>query len=385
MKRVYLDHSATTPIDPDVLQSMHECLQSTFGNASSIHWYGREAKAVLERSREAIAHAIDASPEEIVLTSGGTESDNYAVLGVARAGRKRGKNHIVVSAIEHHAVLDPALALRDEGYAVDLLEVNENGIVDVERAKTLLRPETSLLSVMHSNNETGAMQPIKELALLAHEAGAVIHTDAVQSLGKVPLDVHDLGIDLLTISAHKSYGPKGIGALYIRRGTPIDRLIHGGGQESKRRAGTENTALAIGFSRALEKCLPVMAEESQRLQALRDYLHTKIAESFEGTICNTPIQQSLPHILSVSFDSSQGVVDGEALIMGMDLRGFAVTSGSACTSGTLSPSHVLRAMGRDLHTARATVRFSLGRSTTMEDIDASVDALIDVVTHLRSS
>lgn len=384
MKRIYLDHSATTPIDPDVLQAMQECYQSFFGNAASIHWYGREAKNILERSREVIAGAIHAATEEIVLTSGGTESDNHAVQGVMRAARKTGKNHLIVSAIEHHAVLDTAIALRADGCSVDFLEVNSDGVVEVERAKALLRPETGLLSVMHSNNETGALQPIKELASLAKAAGVVIHTDAVQSLGKIPLDVRDLGVDLMTLSAHKTYGPKGIGALYIRRGTPIDRLIHGGGQESNRRAGTENPALAVGFSRALEKCIPVMESESLRLAEIRNHLRSRIAQSCEGVVFNSPVRGSLPHILSVSFDSSRGVLDGEALIMCMDLRGFAVASGSACTSGTLKPSHVLMAMGRDVQTARATVRFSLGRSTTLDDVNAAVEALTEVVAHLRS-
>jgi len=384
MKRIYLDHSATTPIDPDVLQAMQECFQLHFGNASSIHSFGREANQRLERSREVIADTVHAATDEIVFTSGGTESDNFAVQGVARAARRKGKNRIVVSAIEHHAVLDTALALREEGFEVDIVGVDKDGFVDPDRVRPFLRAETSLLSVMHSNNEIGSVQPIRELAAIARDAGVVIHADAVQSLGRLPLDVQELGVDLLTISAHKTYGPKAIGALYIRKGTLIDRLIHGGGQESKRRAGTGNTCLAVGFSRALEVCIPAMADETQRLRELRSTLRSRIERENEGAMFNTPEDSSLPHVLSVSFDSSKGVLDGEALIMGMDLRGIAVTSGSACTSGTLEPSHVLLATGRNIQTARATVRFSLGRSTTTEDVNTAAEALAEVVSHLRS-
>ncbi len=384
MKHVYLDHSATTPIDPEVLDAMTPHFRETYGNASSVHGWGRKARSVLEASREAIAACIAAKPDEVFFTSGGTESDNHAVKGVAAAGREIGRNHVVVSAIEHHAVLHPARALVKSGMSLDEIPVSGNGVVDVDALEKLVSPATALVSVMHANNETGTVQPIRDIADRAHRHGALVHTDAVQSAGKIPVKVNDLGVDMLSLSAHKIYGPKGIGALYIRKGSKIASFLEGGGQEQNRRAGTENVPLAVGFAKAFEIAAERMASDAKRLRALRGRLQSSL-ENMEGILFNGVGENTLPNILSISFDSSVLPVDGEALIMGMDLRGIAVTSGSACTSGTLEPSHVLMAMGRDEATARATIRFSLGRATTDTDLDTAVDALKDVLKTIKGS
>ncbi len=384
MRRVYLDHSATTPLDPLVLEAMAPYLSGVFGNASSIHSFGREARAALEESREHIATLLNARVDEVFFTSGGTEADNNALKGVARVNAGRGKKHIVVSAIEHHAVLHPAESLKAEGFKVDLVPVNEYGFVDPEAVEKAITPETCLISIMHANNEVGTIQPIRQIARVARDRGIVVHSDAVQSVGKITVDFKEIGVDLLSISAHKFYGPKGIGAIVIRRGTEIMPLIEGGAQESNRRAGTENVALAVGFARALALALDSLESEASRLEDLRTYLHKQLADRFEGVIFNEHPDFHLPHILSVSFDSSRRDVDGEALIMGMDLRGVAVTSGSACTSGSLQPSHVLLAMGRDVKTAKATIRFSMGRSTTKDDLDYAIDALGGVLNAMEN-
>jgi cysteine desulfurase len=383
MDYVYLDHSATTPLAPQVLEAMMPHLVETYGNASSVHGLGRKARAVLEQSRETIAACISARPDEVFFTSGGTESDNHAIKGVAASMRTSGRDHVIVSAMEHHAVLHPALALKKMGMRVDVLPVTTDGVVDVVALDRLLSSSTGLVSVMHANNETGTIQPIREIADRAHKHGGVVHTDAVQSAGKIPVNVADLGVDLLSISAHKMYGPKGIGVLYIRKGTVIAPFLEGGGQEQNRRAGTENVPLAVGFAKAFEIAAGMLGSENARLAALRQLLVERL-KSFKGILFNGNQQNVLLPVLSVSFDSSQVNVDGEALIMGMDLRGIAVTSGSACASGTLEPSHVLMAMGRDEKTARATIRFSMGRSTTEGDLEKAVAALRDVLTTMKA-
>jgi cysteine desulfurase len=385
MRRVYLDYSATTPIDPRVIEAMQPVLASSFGNASSIHSFGREAKARLEESRETIALALGAKYDELYFTSGGTESDNHAIAGVARAALRQGRNHLVISAVEHHAVLHAAEALRSEGFTVDVVPVDKDGMVDPSDVQRALRPETCLVSVIHVNNEVGVIEPIGEIGRIARERGVLFHTDAVQSVGKLPVDVNQLSVDLLSLTAHKIYGPKGIGALYIRRGTRIDPLLHGGGQESNRRAGTENVAAAVGFASAVSLCMESMDDEAARLESLHTFLSQRLAREFPGILINGHPKNRIPNILSVSFDASQDELDGDALIMGMDLRGVAVTSGSACASGSLEPSHVLRAMGRSDKTALATVRFSLGRLSTVEDVDYAVDALRDVVAGQREA
>ncbi len=375
MRRIYLDHAATTPLDSRVIDAMLPYFSGTFGNASSVHWYGRQAKAALEQARESLARAINAQPGEIHFTSGGTESDNFAVRGVASASRRKGRNHIITTQAEHHAVIEPCEALAAEGWEVTFLPVDSYGRVDPEPVAQALRDTTALVSVMHCNNEVGTISPLKDIVRAAHDRGALLHTDAVQSVGKIPVDVEELGVDLLTFSAHKTYGPKGIGALYIRRGTEIDPLLHGGGQERGRRPGTENVPLAVGFARAVELALADMEAESARLRQLRDQLESRLASTFPALVVNGHPSERLPHILNISFDSSRITLEGEMLLLNLDLRGISAASGSACSSGSTQPSHVLLAMGRDQQTAKATLRFSFGRSNTVEDLDTVVQNL----------
>jgi len=383
MKRVYLDHSATTPLDPRVRDAMIPYFTDPYGNPSSVHAFGREARAVLEESRDRLARFIGARSDEVFFTSGGTEADNHALQGVARAARRKGRNHIVISAVEHHAVLHSAERLREDGFEVTRILVDQYGTVDPVDVRRAIKPETCLISIMHANNEVGTINSLAEISAAAREGGVPFHSDAVQTTGKIKVDVNRLGVDLLAISAHKFYGPKGIGAIYIRRGTAVEPLLHGGSQESNRRAGTENVPLAVGFAKAAELCDELMDEEAARLRRLRGILRQRIHGEFKGIIVNGHPTEVLPNILSVSFDSSVAPLDGEALIMGMDLQGVAVTSGSACTSGSLEPSHVLHAMGRDEKTAKATIRFSLGRGTTEDEINYAVDALHSVVSRME--
>ncbi len=377
MRRIYLDHTATTPMDPRVLEAMLPYFSDTFGNASSVHAFGREARQALERAREVIARAIGAEPGEMLFTSGGTESDNAAIRGVALA--HRAKRRILTTRAEHHAVLESCEALRQEGWDVLTLPVDATGAVDPGAIRGAVNPETALISVMHANNEVGTVSRIDEIAAIARAAGVPLHTDAVQSLGKIPVNVHDLGVDLLSLSAHKIYGPKGIGALYIRKGTALERILHGGGQERGRRPGTENVALAVGFGRAVELAEQEREKESDRLRGLRDALEARLRELFPDMIVNGDPSRRLPHVLSISFDSSKRTLQGEMLLVNMDLAGIAASSGSACTSGSIQPSHVLLAMGRDVATARATLRFSFGRSNTLEDVSDVAEALRTVV------
>ncbi len=379
---------------------MRPYFSGTFGNASSVHSFGRDAKMALEKSREAIAKAIGAQSGEIFFTSGGTESDNFAIRGVAHAARKHGKNHIVTSAAEHHAVLEPCLhavvpqsgtqaceKLKEDGFDVTILPVDSSGLVAPEQVRDAITDKTCLVSIMHANNEVGTIYPIKEIATVAHPPtadGVVVHTDAVQTLGKIPIDVNELGVDLMTISAHKLYGPKGIGALYIRRGVEIDSLLFGGGQERGRRPGTENVPLAVGFAKAVELAIAEMDVESKRLASLRDKLELKIRESFPQAIINGHPTERLPNIVNISFDNSKIQLEGEMLLMNLDLRGIAVTSGSACTSGSMQPSHVLLAMGRDEKTAKASLRFAFGKSNTEADVDSVVESLHQIVTQMSN-
>lgn len=368
MRRIYVDHTATTPLDERVLEAMRPYFVEAFGNASSVHSFGREARVALERAREVIAASIGAQAGEVFFTSGGTESDNFAIRGVALAGRKKGKNHLITSAVEHHAVLEPCRRLSEEGFDVSILPVDTFGSIAPEAVEHALTDRTCLVSVIYANNEVGTISPIKEIAARVHERGIPVHTDAVQALGKIPLDVRAMDVDLMTISAHKLYGPKGIGALYVKRGTEIEPLLQGGGQERGKRPGTENVPLAVGFAKAVELAVQEMEHEAQRLVKLRDGLASLIRQTFRAAIVNGHPTNRLPHILNVSFDSTQMSVDGEALVMNMDLEGVAVTSGSACTSGSMQPSHVLLAMGRDRKTAKATLRFAFGKCNVDDDV-----------------
>lgn len=384
MKRVYLDHTATTPLAPEVLEAMKPYFGEAFGNASSIHSFGRQAKLALEESRETIAKSIGAGFDELFFTSGGTEADNHALRGVVEAAKKRGKTHIIVSAVEHHAVLHPAERLREEGVEVTTVPVDEHGMVNPHEIRNAITPHTCLISVMHANNEVGTVEPIAVIGAIGRERGVVVHSDAVQTLGKIPISVNALNVDVLSFSAHKLCGPKGVGAIYIRKGTKIDSFLNGGAQESNRRAGTENVPSAVGFAKAVE-LFANYPDEAGRLKLLGEHLRRRISAELDAVVFNGHPTEALPNIVSISFDSKKRKVDGEAMIIGMDLRGVAVTSGSACTSGSLQPSHVLLAMGRDEATARATIRFSMGRGTTQADIDYAVEALKDVLAKMQKN
>ncbi len=380
LQRIYLDHSATTPADPAVIEAMLPYFAQTYGNASSIHAFGRESKIALEESREKVAGLVGARPGEIFFTSGGTEADNHALFGVAFAAKRAlGKNHLIVSAIEHHAVLHTAEYLRANGFELTIVPVDHVGMVSPDDVRSSIRPTTSIVSIMHANNEIGTIQPVEEIARVAHEHEIVFHSDTVQSVGKIPVNVEQLSVDVLAISAHKFYGPKGIGAIYIRRGVEIDSFIQGGAQERNRRAGTENVSLAVGFAKAAEISQQDLPEQTGRLKRLKEQLKGALSEKFNCIIFNGHPTDALPTIVNVSFDSSKIDIDGEALLLNMDLHGIAVTSGSACSSGSMEPSHVLHAIGRDLKTARASIRFSMGKNTTQSEIEKAVDVLETIV------
>ena len=379
MNRIYLDYSATTPPDPQVIDATVAALGSSFGNASSVHSFGREARSILEQSRDRIAQWISARSDEVFFTSGGTEADNHAIKGIALAGARAGKNEIITSVVEHHAVLHSVESLRKSGFDVKLLPVDGSGRVNPDDVRKAISPKTALVSLMLANNEVGSINRIEEIAAIARVAGVPMHSDTVQAMGKIRVDVNKLGLDALSIAAHKFYGPKGIGAIYIRKGTRIEPFMEGGSQESNRRAGTENVPLAAGFAKAAELAEARLDQDYRRIFGLREKLKSRLTAEFKGLLFNGHETECLPHILSVSFDSSVTPLDGDAIIMGLDLEGVAVTSGSACTSGSLQASHVLLAMGRDERTARATVRFSIGRLTTDEEINLAADALKKVV------
>jgi cysteine desulfurase len=379
MKRIYLDHAATTPLHPQVLEAMRPYLTGEFGNASSVHAYGRQARQALEDARSVLASAIGAESGEVFFTSGGTESDNTALQGVYHRSRKVGRDELITSAAEHHAVLDCLEALQEEGAQVKILPVDGNGALGADSLRESLSERTCLVSVMHANNEVGTITDLEELAEAAHARGALFHTDAVQSFGKVPLDVDSLKVDLLSLSAHKIYGPKGIGALYVRRGTNLQNLLWGGGQERGRRPGTENVASAVGFAAAARLALEDRQTESARLRALRDQLQESLRAAVPGVLVNGDPLRRLPHILNISIDARLTQLQGELLVVNMDLQGIAVSSGSACTSGSIQPSHVLLAMGQDPATARAAVRFSFGRENSASDLDRALEALLESI------
>jgi len=379
MNRIYLDYSATTPLDPRVLEAMVSAFGADFGNASSVHSFGREARANLERSRESVARSIGAKSDEVFFTSGGTEADNHAIKGLAAAAVRKGKNQVITSAVEHHAVLHSVESLRKAGLEVTLLPVDSHGMVHPEELRRAITTKTGFISLMYANNEIGTLNDIREIGTIAREAGIPFHSDTVQAVGKIKVDVNELNLDVLAISAHKFYGPKGIGAIFIRKGTQIDSFMEGGGQESNRRAGTENIPSAAGFAKALELSQEEMEKNLSHVGALKKSLQARLEHEFKGLLVNGHPTLSLPHILNVSFDPMVVSVDGDALIMGLDLRGVAVTSGSACTSGSLQPSHVLMAIGRTQQTARSTIRFSIGIRTTQEELDYAVSALKEVM------
>jgi cysteine desulfurase len=371
VEHVYFDHNATAPVHPEVLTFYAEALSMQYGNASSIHHFGQSAKRALETARREIGESIGCGPREIVFTSGGTESDNLAIFGIARL---RGACHIVTSAIEHPAVLNACARLEKEGFSVTYVHPSSDGIVSPAEIRAALRPETALVSVMHANNETGVMQPIAEIAAVAHEGSAVFHTDAVQTAGRLRLNVNDLGADLLSIGGHKFGAPKGIGALYVRKGVSISPVIYGGHHERDRRAGTENVPGAMALGKAAS-----LAENWSSLAALRDRVEAGILQRVPDSSVNGPTDRRLPNTSNIRFRG----VEGEAMTIALDLRGYAVSSGSACSSGAVEPSHVLLAMGLTPEEARSSVRFSLGPANTREQIDGLIEAVVQSVEHLR--
>lgn len=380
MDQIYLDHNATTPVDPEIAEAMAPYLTDTFGNASSVHHYGRDAKVALENAREQIASFIGARPSEIYFTSGGTESDNLAVFGVAHRFRST-RNHLVVGSTEHHAVLEPAEYLHhDEDFMLDLLPVDSEGFATADDLKPLLKKKTALVSVMHANNETGTIQDLKPLVEVAHERGVLFHTDAVQSIGKVEVDVKHLGVDLLSLTGHKIYGPKGTGALFIREGVKIAPLFYGGAHEKKRRPGTENVAGAVGLARTLDIAEKRREQDHKTLTELAEYFIEAILERVPDAHFNGTRVKRIPQTVNVSFPGCEG----EALLLSLDMEGIACSSGSACTAGATEPSHVLSAMGIDRLVAQSAVRFSLGRSTTRQQLDYVIEKLPPIVERLRA-
>ena len=378
--RIYLDHNATTPPAAEVVDAMATALREQFGNPSSVHHFGQVAKAALDDARSAVAALVGGDPSEVVFTSGGTESDNFAIRGVAEALEATGRRHLIATAIEHEAVLNTFRALARRGWKTTLLPVDQSGIVTIDALEQALTDETALVSIMHANNEIGTVQPIAQLARLARSRGAVFHTDAVQTAGKIPIDVKALGIDLLSLSAHKFYGPKGAGALWIRRGVRLQTPMTGGKQERGRRAGTENVVGIIGLGVAAQQSRAKMAAEGDRLAVLRDRLEEGVLASVTGTAINGARSPRVPNTTSISFDR----IEAESLLIALDLAGIAVSTGSACSSGTLEPSHVLKAMGFPPHRAQNSIRFSLGAANTEADIQRVIEVLPGVVDKLRS-
>ena len=373
---IYLDHAATTPVRPAVREAMEPFYGPRFGNPSSTHRWGRDARAALDEARERVARCLGANPDEVCFTSGGTEGDNFAVLGAWRAARWRGRNAIVTSPIEHKAVLAAVHQAAKEGAAERLLDVTPKGVVDERSFDRLLDDAVATCSVMWVNNETGVVQPIPALAARAKAAGALFHTDAVQAFGKIAIDVATLPVDTLTISGHKIGAPKGVGAMFIRRGTPLEPLLHGGSQDRGRRPGTENVAYAVGLALAMELTLAEHETEHARLSELRDRLQARLLERIPDLVVHGRGAERAPHVLNVSVPG----VDGEALLMALDLRGIAASGGSACQSGTAAPSHVLSAMGVADDLASSAIRLSLGSLTTAEHIDRVAElfpALVD--------
>jgi cysteine desulfurase len=378
--RIYLDHNATTPMHPLAVERMVTVLREEFGNPSSVHHYGQRAKAALDGARSAVASLLGADPSAIIFTSGGTEGDNYAIRGIAEALEPTGRRHLIASAIEHEAVLNTLKALARRGWRTTLLPVDQSGIVSPDALRSALSDDTALVSVMHANNEIGTIQPIEEMARVAHERGALFHTDAVQSVGKVTLDVNTLGVDVLSLSAHKFYGPKGVGAMWVRRGLRLSPIVTGGRQERSRRAGTENVAGIVGMGAAADYARESMIEEGRRLSALRDSLEEGILGVVPGTAINGARSPRVPNTTNISFDR----VEAESLLIALDLEGIAVSTGSACSSGTLEPSHVLKAMGLSTHRTQNSIRFSLGANNTAADIERVITVLPGIVEKLRS-
>ncbi len=378
-KEVYIDHAATTPCDARVLEVMLPYFGVNFGNPSSIHHIGQHSKMAIEDSRAQVALLIGARPEEIVFTSGGTESNNLALQGAADSLRHKGK-HIITSAVEHKAVLEPCHFLEKRGFEITIIPVDKHGRISPDDVKNNLRDNTILVSVMHANNEVGTIQPVEEIGKVLRERGILFHTDAVQSAGNIPVDVNALRVDMLSISSHKIYGPKGTGALFIRKGKKISRVLHGGSHERNRRAGTENVPGIVGFGKACELAKNELDERMQHVKALREEMRRQISLCIPDVFFTGHPEKRLPNNLSLCVDS----VEGESIIVSLDLKGICVSSGSACMAGALEPSHVLTAMGVPAPLARSAVRFTFGKQNTMEHVNLAITALKEITEHVRS-
>jgi cysteine desulfurase len=378
--RIYFDHNATTPLHPAVLEAVTATLAKEFGNASSVHAFGQQAKARLDAARAQVAALLNAEPADVVFTGSGTESDNLALRGVAEAAEARGRRHLVVSAIEHEAVLNTAKHLMRRGWQVTLVEPDRDGRIEADAVAAAVTPQTALVSVMHANNETGVIQPVREIAEVAHRAGAVAHTDAVQSAGKLPIDVESLGVDLVSISAHKFSGPKGVGALWIKRGTRLAPMMTGGRHERNRRAGTENVAGIVGLGVAADVARAAVPEYGRALSRLRDRLEDGILTRVPSSTVNGDRAHRVANTTNISFER----VEAESLLIALDLEGIAVSTGSACSSGTLEPSHVLKAMRLPPVRTQGAIRFSLGCTSTDAEVDRLLEVLPGIVEKLRS-
>jgi cysteine desulfurase len=380
MKRIYMDHAATTSTDVEVVEAMKPFFTQKYGNPNSIHSFGQEAREAVEEAREKIARLIGANPSEIVFTAGGTEADNYAIKGIAWANQKKG-NHIITSQIEHHAVLHSCQFLEKHGFKVTYLKVDKYGLIDPEDVKKAITDQTILVTIMHANNEIGTIEPIKEIGKIVKEAGIYFHTDSVQTTGHIPIEVNDLGVDMLSISGHKLYGPKGVGALYLRKGTKIVNLIDGGAQEKNRRAGTENVTGMVGLGKAVELAEKRLAGgEVDKVVKLRDKLITGIMDQIENVRLNGHSTKRLPGNVNICFE----FIEGESMLLNLDMKGVAASSGSACTSGSLEPSHVLLAIGLPPEIAHGSLRLTLGKDNTEEDIDYVLDILPKIIEKLRA-
>ncbi|NPV62112.1 MAG: cysteine desulfurase NifS [Methanotrichaceae archaeon] len=378
MTRIYMDHSATSPVAPEVLEAMLPYFSQKFGNASSLHSFGLEAKEALEEAREKVANLLGADPEEIIFTSGGTESDNLALKGIARLHRQKGK-HIITSSIEHPAILEVCRILEKEGFEVTYLPVGSEGLVDPAALEAAIRPDTTLISIMHANNEIGTIQPVEEIGKIAAEKDIFLHTDAVQTAGKIPVDVDRLGVDLLSLSGHKFYGPKGVGALFIRKGTKIESIVQGGGHERSLRSGTENIPGIVGLGRAAELAGQEMPQEMERLTGLRDRLAGYVLDQVPESWINGSMTHRLPFNLNFGFK----YVEGESMLLYLDAKGVAVSTGSACSSHKLEASHVLRALGLAPQDCHGSLRITMGRSNTSEDADYAGRCIVEAVQRFR--